>query len=138
FLTVILIGGISNYDGVLRNKYIIAENYITKEFVQQYSDCDAYLMKTTGNATEHLSNVIAFYEEEKPIYCDTYKLYTIEAYPFDNIKYFADCDINEFRKAVLLVDEGAEVPGELAEIYNCQYCGTAQAIYQADVYLLTK
>ncbi|MGN0182676.1 MAG: hypothetical protein ACI4DP_09770 [Candidatus Ornithomonoglobus sp.] len=139
FLTLTLIGGISNYDGVLRRKYIIDENYITEEFVQKYSDCDAYFIKTTGDKIYHIACIIAFYEGEKPIYGDTSKTPLETANPFDNIKYFEDCDITKLRKVVLIVDRGAEISSELAEIYNCQYCGPAQTKYKtADVYLLTK
>lgn len=134
-LTVLLMGGISNYGTCLYEEHKTLEHVLDSTFTERYAYCDSYVYWVKSS---HLRSILAYYENQKPIYV---RKRTGAANPFDNLVFIDEFDSNENKQILVFVDVGSEVPEELSGLYQCEYieevCGW-EGEGTADVYLLTE
>jgi hypothetical protein len=124
-LTVVLMGGISNYGATLRAEYK-THNYVP---IYEYDNVDAYV---TDNV--HVVGTLAYYDTETSIYYgDTIS----DANPFPNRKIMEDFDTDNIDKAILLLYEET-IPDEYYNLYDIEYLGQWKCEYDVDAYLMTK
>lgn len=130
---IALTGGISNYWETLQVERSVIENALDGSFLEENSDCDAYVVMTT---LPQVACVIAYYEPEKLVYSEP--VGTV-AGPYENLAYIGDLDMDAYEKIMLVIDAGGTVPDDLENLYDCRYI---EEVYEsgttADVYMLTR
>lgn len=87
-------------------------------FLEQYQDCDGYVVLTD---TSHIGAVIAYYDEEKPIYRGNG---ASAANPFKNYAPIADFDAKDNAVVLLFLNVGELPSEEYTEYYDVEALGT--------------
>ena len=115
-LSVILITGVINAVGWTVRENTEPENAFNRAWAER-QDCDTYLV--TASRT-HASTVLAYFEEEKPIYASTIE--SGEANPFPNIFPLPEpfCPAGK-EKLILITDKGKDPSEGVPEGYSCRW-----------------
>jgi uncharacterized membrane protein len=124
-LTVVLMGGISNYGVTLYSEYK-THNYVPTD---EYDDVEAYFVDDS-----HVAGTLSYYDSTTNIY---YGNNVSAANPFPNRKKMGDFDDDNVDKAILLLYEEA-IPDEYYNSYDIEYLGQWKCEYDVDAYLMTK
>ena len=124
-LTVVLIGGISNYKCVYTDERPTEESNAMEQLVLAHGSCDCYV------AVMHQYE-LAYYEPIKPIYV----VYLTDADPADNHRSMSDFESENYDELVMIVEKGEEPGDDYKSVYKCEYDG--EIGNDADVYILTK
>jgi hypothetical protein len=126
-LTVVLVGGISNYGVTLYSEYR-AHNYVP---INEYDDVDAYVVIASG----HVAGTLAYYDTKTSIY---YGDKVSNANPYPNRMKMGDFDTENVDKAILLLGEEETIPDEYDNFYDIEYIGQWKCEYDVDAYLMVK
>lgn len=135
---IVAVCGAVNYVYAYKDKNTHFENRFDTAFYERNNDCDAYIVYIDRNGISpgHTETVLAFYEQEKPIY---QVIENYGYYPFENFRFLGDFDYDTYDTITLLLAEGKEIPEELLARYNAEYKETATSLWiMADVYTLTR
>jgi hypothetical protein len=129
-LSVILMGGISNYGFTLYYDEYTNHNYLP---IEEYSDVDAYIV--IGESQNLVAGTLGYYVTETNIY---YGDNVSAANPFPNRMGIDDFDSDNVNKAIILLNEGETPPSDYYDIYNVDYLGQWKCENNIDAFLLTK
>jgi hypothetical protein len=127
-LSVVLMGGISNYGVILYQEYT-THNYLP---IAEYSDVDAYIV--IGDIS-HVAGTLGYYVTDTSIY---YGDNVSAANPFPNRVKLNDFDSDKASKAIILLGEGETPPSDYYDTYNVEYLGQWRCEYYIDAFLLSK
>lgn len=125
-LTIVLVGGISNYGTTLQTKYL-CQNYLP---IEEYSGVDAYIV--VGNT--HLSCVLGYYVTDENIYSDR----LIVPNPFPNVVPLDTFEPGSANKAIMLLNVDEQPFAEYYDAYDVEYLGMWKSETLSEAYLLTK
>jgi uncharacterized membrane protein len=124
-LTIVLMGGISNYGITLYSEYK-THNYVP---IEEYGDVDAYVIDNV-----HIAGTLGYYDTEKSIY---YGNSVSGANPYPNRKKLSDFYADNVDKAIILLYDDT-IPDEYYNSYDIEYLGQWKCEYDVDAYLMTK
>jgi hypothetical protein len=128
-LTVVLMGGISNYGVRLYSEYRTLHNYLP---IDEYDDIDAYVVI---DPSLHIAETLAYYDTKTSIYCGDN---ISNANPYPNRMKIGDFDTENVDKAILLLGGEETIPDEYNYFYDIEYIGQWKCEYDADAYLMVK
>lgn len=134
---IFLICGSVNYGYAYIDKNTHFENRFDTAFYERNNDCEAYIVYIDRDdiSPGQTETVLAFYEQEKPIY---QVIENYGYYPFENFRFLGDFSYDTYDTITLLLAEGKEIPEELLARYDAEYKETATSLWiMADVYKLT-
>ena len=107
-LTIVLVGGISNYGTTLQSKYL-CQNYLP---IEEYSGVDAYIV--VGNT--HLSCVLGYYVTDENIYSDR----LIVPNPFPNVVPLDTFEPGSANNAIMLLNVDEQPFAEYYDAYDVE------------------
>jgi hypothetical protein len=127
-VTIVLMGGMSNYKNVLC-EYVGLCNYVP---VDEYDDVDAYVvLDDTGDST---ASILGYYVTETSIYWGD-KI--SDNNPFSNRVSMDDLDTDNIDKAIIL-SNGEKIPDKYYNLYDIEYIGQWRISEDLEAYVLTK
>lgn len=118
-LTVCLIGGVSNIAATAKNAIIPDPQRLTVAMVEQFPDCDAYVVRCANEL--HASQELCYCDPETPVY--TSELLGPDN-PYPNRVDFETFRPEEHSSIILVLREGQEVPEEYLEHYTAEFLCT--------------
>lgn len=135
---VVAVCGTVNYVYAYNDKNTHFEDRFDTAFYERNNNCNAYIVYIDRSdiSPGQTETVLAFYEQDKPIY---QVIENYGYYPFENFRYIEDFKSDNYETVTLLIAEGKEIPKELLDKYNAEYKETATSLWiMADVYTLTR
>jgi hypothetical protein len=132
-LTVMLVGGISNYKLELNEETAIVPNALDAEFTAEHKDTDCYVMLADTTVT---GGVLAYYAGDKPVYWrQSYGGWC----PFTNVNPASEYDPDKYDNVILLLNQGEKPTEEWTDVYECEYVGEVnENTHVSTVYSLKK
>ncbi len=133
-LTVMVIGGVLNYQTFAVNERTWRWDELDSYFVETHADCEAYVLNMTDD--DHMSSVLCYYEPETPVFRDAE---ITAANPYSNQRSMTEFDAMEYDRILMFVDVGDPAPYYLDSYDVCEPLGTIHENGdEADVYLLSR
>ena len=126
-MSIVLIGGISNYAVFINSEYN-THNYVP---IEQYRDVDAYIVPSDS----HVSGTLGYYVANKTIYAEK-DLYAANVYP--NQVLLKELSFDSVDSAILLLPAKKTPPEEYCEVYDITSLGQWKCERVMDAFLLTK
>ena len=128
--------GVLNYSSCLVEEYRHIDNEMDAVWVSREACASAEAYVVLHEST-HVSTVLGWYENQKPIYIEENQI--DPASPFPNVKSLSEYDGVKYKRIMLLLDPDEEIPQENREYTTINYTGRYDETgYQFDAYYCTR
>lgn len=119
---ILFAGGVVSYAANLQSELQRWDNGFSHELLSQFDNADGYIILDNDEdiKIEHFKGVLAYYEEEKPIYS---YVGTNASVPFDNIMGMEEFDSAKNNEIILLKKWSSTIPEDLLKKYKYSYAG---------------